>query len=60
MKGSVYNNLGILYEDDGNLEKAEEYYLEAARIFKESKIARSNFNVLQQPRYPLFDAGPSR
>lgn len=43
---SIYNNLGILYEDDGNLDKAEFYYKKAMEMQRKMNNKRRVFNVL--------------
>ncbi|RUM58030.1 MAG: tetratricopeptide repeat protein [Persephonella sp.] len=51
-----YNNLGLLYKDEGDYEKAEEFYLKALRIVEKvlgenhpnRKIVRKNYEELKK------------
>jgi len=43
----AYNNLGLAYEKQGNLEYAKRYYTKAVEINPEFKLAKQNLNRLQ-------------
>lgn len=44
---SIHNNLGVIYENEGDFEKAKEYYTEALKIDKEEEIYNRNFDRIQ-------------
>lgn len=44
---AVYNNLGAIYEDEKDLEKAKEYYAEALKIDKEEELYNRNFDRIE-------------
>jgi|GEM_PF-679116 len=46
MVASVYLNMGILYEDDGNNSKAESYYKKASALYKQSGNVSGQFSLL--------------
>jgi len=43
---SLYTNMGILYEDDGNNSKAESYYKKASALYKRSGNVQGEFSLL--------------
>jgi tetratricopeptide (TPR) repeat protein len=53
---TIYNNLGVLYANAGNLQKAEEAYQSALKIDPNDQVANFNLGLLKQAQGKLGEA----